>query len=235
MYIGVTVPHTGSITLTDRRMNGIFREAAQSIGAVRDAQANIECLDRYEHSLSASDFQEIRQFLSARVPQPYTAETLRKILSDVAPIRWNPTCSWADMMAQLDSLYRKGKKLLALCEAEPTGHNFHELRKVSKKLWYIFCLFSCRGVAFYDALMNAWKHLADHLGNHHDIVILEEVAEQHMEQSMKDKLQPVLEAEKLALEQKIFELAPLLYWQQAESFVNLFKHIRKIKVIVEHE
>ena len=188
-------------------------------------QAMVECVMRL--SETEVDRAAAVQSLTARIPtETCTEQLLDQIETSLTNLSWHVSGSISDSFTNIGKIYRQGRRDLRLAQSEPTGHNFHELRKRSKQIYFVFQLFDwAASPPFYKALMQDWKTLSDWLGEHHDLVVLEELLASEPNLLQDEKIHPVLSATKGKLEKSILGLAPLLYWSDDEAFVSLFRQI----------
>lgn len=69
--------------------------------------------------------------------------------------------------------YRKGRKRMWRAQKTPSAKTFHEWRKQVKDLWYQVRLFARAWPETLGSLANELHQLSDHLGNVHDLDLLE--------------------------------------------------------------
>jgi CHAD domain-containing protein len=171
-------------TETRRRENAVLREAARELSCTRDADVMIATLDdlavRFAGQLAAKTFDAIRDQLSARSGQRAGSALEARAVQELGALRvrvddWTLLRGgWKAIESGLLRSYTRGRKAFARARARRSTDDLHAWRKRVKDLWYhqrllgSICGPGVRGQAK-DA-----HHLADPLGDDHDLALLRE-------------------------------------------------------------
>lgn len=171
-----------------RGENAWFRDAAQGLSAVRDAESIIECCaalrsryaDHPESGLLVALRERLvdRRFRIAHEERDLPAQleelvdSLRKAKRRVADWRLEKG-GFAGWNEGLSDVYSRGRDARREAAARPSPENFHEWRKQVKYHWYHARLLR----RTWNGPMRAWqselKRLSDLLGDDHDLAMLE--------------------------------------------------------------
>jgi CHAD domain-containing protein len=174
-----------------RRENRALRHAARTLSAARDAEAMLATIDdlseRYAGQLPAQTFDAIRTPLErrrdAQREQLDRSDLTVRAAAELAAVRariedWALTeDGWRALEDGLGRSYRDGRKAFHRARdhrsgAARSGVAWHEWRKRVKDLWYQQRLLSdVAGPACAGQAKDA-HHLADLLGDDHDLVVL---------------------------------------------------------------
>ncbi len=172
-----------------RRENRALREAARGLSGARDAdvmvQTTVQLSERFAGQLPKRTFTEIveqlerardaeRERSTASVLESHAVQELGAVRLRVDD--WDlARGGWRALDAGLLHGYRRGRKAAAQARRRPTLENLHEWRKRVKDLWYQERLLapSC-GPAVRGHAKDA-HHLADLLGDDHDLGVLRHV------------------------------------------------------------
>ena len=76
------------------------------------------------------------------------------------------------MRGGLAKTYDRGRDALVVARHDPAPDNFHELRKRAKYSWYHVRLLEPSAPSILGPLGKQFKHLADGLGDAHDLAVL---------------------------------------------------------------
>ncbi len=171
-----------------REINIYFRDLGREISDFRDLTAHIETLialqERYGSYLYVKFFDPViaqlkkerdemeknlrsQNFFSNHLP-----EKLRYAREDL--IKWPVTNN--DILVILPNIqrvYKRGQKALFNSYENPEMENFHEWRKRVKYLWYQTLLLQETWPQFFEIMETEIHLLADHLGNDHDLMLLQ--------------------------------------------------------------
>lgn len=174
------------------RQTGLLREAANSLGSVRDAHVTAKALSdlisHYRAQLSRRPFNPLKQALQARCREAVAgfekesrsklvAKNLRQVQRECQGLRLHAK-GWTALCAGLTWSYSRGRRSKAACLKDPSPENLHEWRKRVKDLWYQVRLLRPVWPEQMCAMASELKTLSDLLGDDHDLVILRGVLEQ---------------------------------------------------------
>ena len=172
-----------------RRENEHFRDAAQLLAPLRDAQSSLDAYDavlaQFDGEVERKTFSPLRRRLAARKKRREhhltdladrfggvrgRMEAVRARLADwpldddaKGPEVWR---------AGFERTYRQARRALAAAYREPTTEHFHEWRKNVKYHWYHCRLLSPLWDQELAARAQAADTLGEALGLHHDLAVL---------------------------------------------------------------
>ena len=168
---------------TFRHENACFRDAALELGGARQGAALIECLDglrsAYGGQPGADGFADVRRLLEdlraraigdarERGVELEVAQTLRLAAHRCAA--WTLEAEgWDALSGGLVRTYARGHKAFKRAYAEPSTKSFHEWRKRVKYHWYHVRLLQGIWPSPMQARRHALNHLAELLGDDHDL------------------------------------------------------------------
>lgn len=177
-----------------RHENRTLRDVGRALSGTRDAQVLLETLDglrtRYREAVHEEAWSGLRASLAgaatkAGAVDPAHAASLTRVLAGVrerAPQWAAPQNGRPDALANgFKSVYRRGRRAYATASSQPNGENLHGLRKRAKDLWHSAQLLEGVGAKQLRPLKQAAHHLADLLGDDHDLMILREHSLEHPE------------------------------------------------------
>jgi len=165
-----------------------LREAAGSLTAPRDARVMLKAFAKLvgggtrrfagiERALRKNARREAERFRkddSLKRAERLLRKTDRRV--DDLKIKAG---GWAAIEPGLKESYRRGREACGLVRQQPSPENFHDWRKHVKDLWHYFCLlypaWPAEGRAYTDEL----ESLGGHLGEDHDLFLLQQFASAH--------------------------------------------------------
>jgi CHAD domain-containing protein len=103
---------------------------------------------------------------------------LRKTNRRIGDLKIKPN-GWAAIEPGLRQSYRCCQEFCRLVRGQPSPENFHEWRKHVKDLWHDFCLLSPAWPAETRAMADELELLGKHLGDDHDLVLLQQFVTEH--------------------------------------------------------
>ena len=218
-----------------RRDNQTFRDAAQLLSGVRDADVMLATLadlqERYPDELGSNGTgpaADLRQALEAH--RIRTAGGARAQLSDDA-IRllrrvrrriggWPLEHDGFEAIEDgLQRSYRRGRRGYQVALLEPSAENFHEWRKRVKDLWYHLDILRDSWKPVMKALADEAHELSDRLGDDHDLAVLLAWAEEH-DASAAGALRAPVERRRAELQADAFAIGARLYADKPKRFVR---------------
>ncbi len=165
--------------------NATFRDAADTLGGLRDRQAMIvtcdKLLDRFADETPPSAFAPIRRALGRKLaamaradeaapPAPFRTR-MRAARRRIAG--WPLEGDGFDAVAEgLARTYRRGRKAMKAAHANPSLEAFHEWRKRAKYHWYHLRLIEPVAPDILKKRRKRAKELEKLLGDHHDLAVL---------------------------------------------------------------
>ncbi len=169
-------------------VNAVLRDTARLLAPMRDAKVRAETFDRlmaiYAGDLSEEDLEPARRVLAARHhaviarDAPVVFDVVRANLAALS----EDTESWhldPDNMASLEvglmKTYRKARRTFAAAVKTRDGELIHEWRKFAKYHWLHLRLLGKGAGAPTAPRIVALDQITDWLGEHHDLLILQEL------------------------------------------------------------
>lgn len=175
--------------------NQRLRDLARTLSDPRDSDALLETFSHFLDEKGGNDRGEVEpiiQFLkenqkrafeelsAAGVAEEYVLQRLRKSHERLHELEIDASGSdvWS---GGLRKTYHRGRKALTqiLDKDEPTGADFHELRKRAKYHWYHLSLLRNLWPRIVKAQRKEADRLASALGDHHDLIVLGNFLDQH--------------------------------------------------------
>jgi CHAD domain-containing protein len=165
-----------------------LREAAGYLAEPRDARVMLKAFeDLTGHSTRR--FAEIEKMLRKHCRREtrrfqendYVAvadRILRKINRRVRGLKIKAS-GWAVIEPGLKESYIRGREACALVCRKPLPENFHDWRKHVKNLWFYFQLLRPAWPAEMRAMTDELELLGRHLGDEHDLVLMQQFVARH--------------------------------------------------------
>ncbi|WP_425409646.1 CHAD domain-containing protein [Hyphococcus sp.] len=168
--------------------NAALRDAARRLSDIRDRTAMIEAFDRvagrFENDLEKGALAPVRRALKERkkaLDKSDMHEKLECFRNDLIGVR-ERAADWSVDGSGLDAVEGGVKKTYARAIATmekakeyPTGEALHEWRKRVKYHWYHARLLKRAWRPVMEAHIGAADALSDLLGDHHDLVVFEDM------------------------------------------------------------
>lgn len=178
-----------------RALNTFYRDLGRNLSAARDLAvmaAALEPLIRTRRHQAARDFlvRVRREWLArrSRLMEEKGLDNARETvlrtlhesghvteqpLTDPGPITFAGT--GLDVYFRgMGRVYKAGSKLYVSCVADPADHSLHEWRKQVKHLWYQAVMLNRTWPAMMKAWAKEWQALSVILGEHNDLVLVEQ-------------------------------------------------------------
>ena len=173
---------------TYRKGARALREAADSLAASRDARVILVVFKKLagrttrrfggiERALRKNARREAELFGkddSLKRAERLLRKTDRRV--DDLKIK---AANWAAIEQGLKESYRRGCEACRLARKQPSPENFHNWRKHVKDLWHYFCLLYPAWPAEARTYTDELEMLARHLGEDHDLFLLQQFAAEH--------------------------------------------------------
>jgi CHAD domain-containing protein len=170
--------------------NRPYRDAGRLLSGSRDAEVKLETLkalgNRFEDELPEDAARRWEDRLRRERDEMADAadgetaarigEAVRAIEKGCARIGDWPlrTGSWKLVGPGLSAAYRQGRRAMKGTLADPGAENVHEWRKRAKDLWYQLRIVQEAWPELLGETADHARELADLLGDHHDLTVLEE-------------------------------------------------------------
>ncbi len=165
--------------------NAAFRNAAQSLSGIRDAEVMTKTydalMDTYAGEVDRSALAPLRRVLTARVRDAQAADTLSErldlfrqnmVAAQERVRNWKIKDEGFDAVgAGLSRTFATARKAMAHAHDERTAESMHEWRKRVKYHWYHTRLLEPCFPAALSAHKKATKRLGALLGDHHDLAV----------------------------------------------------------------
>ncbi len=176
-----------SLHKDDRKREAIrLRDMAQRLSDIRDGHVMAQALDdlaeRFAGQVPNKSFAEIRGHLIEQqdtTPLKPGSELLSEVVDELKSARlriddWRlDDAGWPPVLDGLVRSYGRGRDAFALARAHPEPENLHEWRKRAKDLWYHLRLLGAISPPTMGGQAQEAHRLADLLGDHHDLAMLE--------------------------------------------------------------
>lgn len=228
-----------------RRLNRFYRDQARALSFQRDYTVINELL---KPMIKTRESATERAFLIQ-----FRARLMHKGKKDQAIISFDETCrevihrlskmqvefsSWEPeetnarlFLLGIKNTYAEARKKHKKLQTTLTDHQLHEWRKQVKYFWYQAELLTGLWPTMLKPLIKELKNMAQGLGRHHDLVLLEFALKEYIEPELEDLAATTLEQiseEKTFIEEKvlllgnkIFAIRPLCLYQQLKACVQV--------------
>jgi CHAD domain-containing protein len=226
---------------TYRRENAALRDAARPLGEVRDGKVLIQTLDDLVGRGGARARKLPLDGLK-RALRSDRADARKRVLNGANAVRpqraalrgsyeraaqWScDQQEWSVIGAGLKRTYRNGRKSLAAAQSKCSVDNMHEWRKQVKYLWHQLQLLRPLWPGMIGALADQAHKLAEYLGEHHDLAVLQEKVREHKEAISSDTatraLNDLIGRRREELRGKAFVLGHRIYEESPKAFAARF-------------
>lgn len=197
-----------------RDENIAARDAARPLSKARDEEALNDTLERLgEHFGTTIPRAQVRQ-------SAYTVST--KQLADIkAALKksmtraraWQPDIAgWEPIATGLRATYRRGRRAMDTARKGRATDDLHEWRKQTKYLWHQLQILTPLAPGPVGALADEFHHLADYLGDEHDLAVLRE--------RLAASAMPLIRKRSEELQNKAFALGERLYADKPKAFLS---------------
>lgn len=170
-----------------KQENGAIRDAAAKLAGTRDLDAMLESYDKlmahYDAQIDRTAFASIRQRLTLRRKEMESAEDTPSLLagfaSDLETVRaragrWKlDEKGFKAIAGGLEKTARRAQKVMKRGRKNGRPEAFHEWRKHTKYHWMHARLLSPIWPELLDVHADAAKELAESLGDHHDLAVMD--------------------------------------------------------------
>jgi CHAD domain-containing protein len=196
--------------------NAVARDAARPLSPVRDDEALKEVL------------QELLDHLGPSAPRAQLGHGAHKVsAAQIARIKaaleasstraaaWQLDAEGWDCIATgLRATYRRARRALRHARKDRATEDLHEWRKQTKYLWHQLQLLAPLAAGPIGELADEFHHLADYLGDEHDLAVLRERV------GASGELRTMIDARRNELQEKALALGERLYADKSKPFVQ---------------
>ncbi len=212
-----------------KRESGAIRDAGRRLSGARDSQVMLETLDALtqRYGLTANGF---RTHLTAQHEQAQAdLRAARGRLDEVANALHEAELrigTWSfsgvetpqRLTPGLGQIYRRGRRCYRRAWRKPTAENLHEWRKRAKDLWYGAQIMHPLAPRSMDKLAAHAHHLADLLGDDHDLAVLREEALVRAAPESRADLLKLVDQRSAELRREAFAVGRHLYRRKGAKF-----------------
>lgn len=176
--VGAFLPRGG------RPERDVFRAAGHLLAPQRDSKAAVEAFDRLREHFAGEwtprQFQKIRRALVQR-RRPTDPLTIAQLRTQMAVERGR-IAAWPvdtmqphDLWRAITRAYRVARRAMRTAQRDGTRESFHAWRRRAKVLWYQAQFLQMLGMANFESPIKSLHKLSRVLGDHHDLVIIDEL------------------------------------------------------------
>jgi len=198
-----------------------MRLAAKALAASRDARviqqafvslvgdkarrfANLQAALEAHGRRAERSFKEQESAALARFILKKTARQLDKM-------KLNRT-GWAEILVRVNRSYMRGRDAGELARRKPAPAHFHAWRKQVKNLWYQLDFLCPRRGERTKGMLEDLERLGEQLGEHHDLFLLEQFAQEHRAYRQEtEALGHLIDSERRGFGGRVLQLGSRLY------------------------
>lgn len=215
-----------------RRMDRTLRDINRALSATRDATVALATLDGLAQSAGeglANDFAVCRAALDRRLAHVSergldihrdVLTPLRQLGRDWKHWRWTDD-EWKLLKPNLCATYRRGRRQYRKIAAGAPAEELHDLRKMVKATQYHLEFLIPIAPQRLQSEHDEWERLADALGNHHDLWVLEGLIQttpgKQLPRAARGLILGEIQSAARQLEQQIDQLAPIVYAEHSRA------------------
>jgi CHAD domain-containing protein len=199
-----------------RRENVAARDAARPLSRARDdemiSNSLAGLLEHFGRSMPRLHLAQHSQKLSAAQLGKIKAALDRSMKRAQ---QWELDADGWDCIATgLRATYRRARRALRHARTDRATEDLHEWRKQTKYLWHQLQILTPLAAGPIGELADELHHLADYLGDEHDLAVLRERATESSE------LHPLIDRRRQELQDKALTLGERLYCEKSRAFVH---------------
>jgi CHAD domain-containing protein len=219
-----------------RRENTVARDAARPLSKARDNEVMSDALDglldRFGPASSGLHVEPLRQSLQkgrGSATHPLPAKQLNQIKaalrrSITRAQAWKPALGeWDCLATGLKKTYGRARRALRNARTARATDDLHEWRKQTKYLWHQLQALTPLAAGPVGELADEFHHLADYLGDEHDLAVLRErvaAPAAGMRETAASALKALIDRRRDELQDKAFSLGERLYADKSKAFVQ---------------
>jgi CHAD domain-containing protein len=199
-----------------RRENVAARDAARPLSRARDdemiSNSLAGLLEHFGRSVPHMHFAQHSQKLSAAQLDRIKAALERSMRR---AREWELNADgWDCITSGLRATYRRARRALRHARVGRATEDLHEWRKQTKYLWHQLQILTPLATGPIGELADEFHHLADYLGEEHDLAVLRERA------AASSELHPLIDRRRQELQDKALTLGERLYSGKSRPFVQ---------------
>jgi CHAD domain-containing protein len=222
-----------------RRENVVARDAARPLSQARDEEVLDDALDgllqRFGPTAAGLQIAPLQQSLQKGRRQPAHHLAARQLGTIKTALQrsmararaWELDASdWDSVATGLGSTYHRARRALRRARKDRATEDLHEWRKQTKYLWHQLQLLTPIAAGPVGELADEFHHLADYLGDEHDLAVLRERAAAPaagLSETASSALTTFIERRREELQDKAFALGERLYADKCKTFVHGFQ------------
>jgi CHAD domain-containing protein len=197
-----------------RRENVVARDAARPLSNARDDEVMSDALkglaERFGTTISGENVRPAAHAVSVKQLTSIKAALKRAMTRAQA---WRPDADgWNSIATGLRSTYRRARHALRRARKDRATDALHEWRKQTKYLWHQLQILTPIATGPVGELADEFHHLADYLGDEHDLALLRPCAPA----SATD----LVDRRREELQDKALALGERLYADKSRTFVH---------------
>jgi len=240
-----------------RRVIKPLRKAAKCLAVPRDAYVRLNVLTTLKQHfkgqlapgalqhvrarLKSASEHELKQFGKGKAAKQF----LRCANQELKALRVRGK-GWKALQPGLRTAYTHARRAYQIASGDPGTENFHEWRKCAKTLWYQVWLLQRLWPEQIEAMAGELETLSDHLGDHHDLVMLRKAIEDPSLGKMKpteietlnglaEERQRELRAAALALGARFFAEKPSAFSDRLAGYWRIWRSKNKSSAFFSQE
>jgi len=219
-----------------RRENTVARDAARPLSKARDNEVMSEALggllERYGPAAAGLQVGPLQQSLQngrSSATRPIPAKQLTRIKAALRQSSkrvqaWKPAVGeWDCIATGVKKTYGRARRALRDSRIDRATDDLHEWRKQTKYLWHQLQTLTPLAVGAVGELADEFHHLADYLGDEHDLAVLRErisTPAVGMSETAASALKAFIDRRREELQDKAFSLGERLYADKSKAFVH---------------
>ncbi len=219
-----------------RRENVVARDAARPLSRARDEEVVSEALhgllEHFGPTASGlqvtplnQSLQKSRRQAAHELPTKELSEIKAALKRSANRARsWEPDSDeWDCIATALRSTYRRARRALRHARAARATEDLHEWRKQTKYLWHQLQILTPLATGPVGELADEFHHLADYLGDEHDLAVLRErvsAPTNGMSETASSALKTLIDRRRGELQDKALALGERLYADKSKTFVH---------------
>jgi CHAD domain-containing protein len=205
-----------------------LREIGRALSDARDADVLPATLARLRQRWPDAVPQPVYVSLEARLnDRAHDADAGDVLAGQVGALReaqrrvegWDLRLHWDDLLDEFTCTFRRGRKAMRRAQREPTDENLHEWRKRVKDHHYHLRLLEAAWPGVLDVYAAESQHLANLLGDDHDLAVLATVLRDGLppgadDPTTEEPLEPLVtlaEGRRLDLQGEAWQIGERLY------------------------
>ncbi|MES2731876.1 MAG: CHAD domain-containing protein [Bacteroidota bacterium] len=230
-----------------RQENIRYRNIGHMLAHLRDATVMIKTLDNlkriYAKAISRRAFAQARKGLvekQCQISKDFFEDNnaIGRVLSafkeahqHLPDIHFDKD-SFSVFADNLQTIYKRGIKALAVASDQPSMDTLHELRKEVKNLWYHTRIFVPLWPGFFQAYAQQLEVLSELLGDDHDLGVLAQEIESGKlpfgRKSTTSRFLTLIEERRKYLQQQIYPLANRVFAEKPRDFSDRYELYWKV-------